>query len=292
MRIRSATGYARVIRSERAVELRADQLRLDQERPGQDRGRRRQDGCIERTATVAAADAAADHHQEPERDERVAGEVQHVGHGRERVLADDLVPVPEQVAGHEQGLADGHQDPRRGTVGLVAPDTDEGDGDRRRADHVVEQALREAAGLERRVDHDQQRADGEIGHRQGHTQVAGSSHRHHMAAAVLKAWLPHDRLRRVTPTAHGPGVPVRGDQWSCAVCGRTSPETTKPPVARRLSIVMSRPGRRSRHGWVGQCAQPLGAPPSSAVRKLEPQPQAATAFGLLTVKPAPMSVST
>ena len=36
---------------------------------------------------------------------------------------------------------------------------------------------------------------------------------------------------------------------------------------------------------VGQCAQPLGAPPSSAVRKLEPQPQAATAFGLLTVKP-------
>ena len=42
----------------------------------------------------------------------------------------------------------------------------------------------------------------------------------------------------------------------------------------------------------GQCAQPFGAPPSSAVRKLEPHPQAATAFGLLTVKPAPISVST
>ena len=41
-----------------------------------------------------------------------------------------------------------------------------------------------------------------------------------------------------------------------------------------------------------QCEQPFGAPPSSAVRKLEPQPQAATAFGLLTVKPAPISVST
>ncbi len=42
----------------------------------------------------------------------------------------------------------------------------------------------------------------------------------------------------------------------------------------------------------GQCEQPFGAPSSSAVRKLEPQPQAATAFGLFTVKPAPMSVST
>ena len=43
---------------------------------------------------------------------------------------------------------------------------------------------------------------------------------------------------------------------------------------------------------VGQWEQPFGAPSSSAVRKLEPQPQAATAFGLLTVKPAPIRVST
>ena len=67
-------------------------------------------------------------------------------------------------------------------------------------------------------------------------------------------------------------------------------ETTKPPVARRLVVrdPASVPDGRS----VGQWEQPLGAPPSSAVRKLEPQPQAATAFGLLTVKPAPMRVST
>ena len=45
-------------------------------------------------------------------------------------------------------------------------------------------------------------------------------------------------------------------------------------------------------GAVGQWAQDRAVPASSAVRKLEPQPQAATAFGLLTVKPAPMSVST
>ena len=54
-----------------------------------------------------------------------------------------------------------------------------------------------------------------------------------------------------------------------------------------IVVVPGRLGRR-----VGQCEQPFGAPPSSAVRKLEPQPQAATAFGLLTVKPAPISVST
>ena len=52
-----------------------------------------------------------------------------------------------------------------------------------------------------------------------------------------------------------------------------------------------RSGDRPRRS-IDQCEQPFGAPSSSAVRKLEPHPQAATAFGLLTVKPAPMSVST
>jgi hypothetical protein len=45
-------------------------------------------------------------------------------------------------------------------------------------------------------------------------------------------------------------------------------------------------------GTVRQWAQERAVPASSAVRKLEPQPQAVTAFGLLTVKPAPISVST
>src|SRR4051794_21741647 len=41
-----------------------------------------------------------------------------------------------------------------------------------------------------------------------------------------------------------------------------------------------------------QWAQERAEPASSAVRKLEPQPQPDTAFGLFTVKPAPISVST
>ncbi len=41
----------------------------------------------------------------------------------------------------------------------------------------------------------------------------------------------------------------------------------------------------------GQWLQPPGLPSESDVRKLLPQPQADTAFGLLTVKPAPISVS-
>ncbi len=43
---------------------------------------------------------------------------------------------------------------------------------------------------------------------------------------------------------------------------------------------------------LGQWEQERAVPASSAVRKLEPQPQPDTAFGLLTVKPAPMRVST
>ena len=50
--------------------------------------------------------------------------------------------------------------------------------------------------------------------------------------------------------------------------------------------------RRSPARSDGQCEQPFAEPASSAVRKLEPQPQAATAFGLFTVNPAPISVST
>ncbi len=41
-----------------------------------------------------------------------------------------------------------------------------------------------------------------------------------------------------------------------------------------------------------QWPQAPGAPANSSVRKLLPQPQPETALGLLTVKPAPMSVST
>jgi hypothetical protein len=67
--------------------------------------------------------------------------------------------------------------------------------------------------------------------------------------------------------------------------GRESKTAAGRPAAVRVAT-----GRRC--APPGQCEQPFGEPVSSAVRKLEPQPQAATAFGLLTVKPAPISVST
>ena len=53
-------------------------------------------------------------------------------------------------------------------------------------------------------------------------------------------------------------------------------------------------GDAGREGPSGdrQWEQERGEPASSPVRKLEPQPQPETAFGLLTVKPAPMRVST
>ena len=45
-------------------------------------------------------------------------------------------------------------------------------------------------------------------------------------------------------------------------------------------------------GQADQWWQAPGEPADSSVRKLLPQPQPETALGLLTVKPAPMSVST
>ena len=107
--------------------------------------------------------------------------------------------------------------------------------------------------------------------------------------------------RRAVPAESSP---VRGQGARCRWSGRPSadrpirpwvrngPDMTKPPVE---------PAASGRADWrsgdpprpsIDQCEQPFGAPSSSAVRKLEPHPQAATAFGLLTVKPAPMSVST
>ncbi len=83
--------------------------------------------------------------------------------------------------------------------------------------------------------------------------------------------------------AHGPTVPTsRGD-------GSTT-DAKKPPVRAGGFLVLE--------WWTGvagrsdQWAQERAEPSSSAVRKLDPQPHAATAFGLFTVKPAPISVST
>ena len=77
----------------------------------------------------------------------------------------------------------------------------------------------------------------------------------------------------------------------CAAGGRPGgQEEAAGRRNRRLGVFDGggpRPGRR-----MDQCEQERAVPASSAVRKLEPQPQAATAFGLLTVKPAPISVST
>ena len=81
-----------------------------------------------------------------------------------------------------------------------------------------------------------------------------------------------------------PAVPVACAQWSCRRNRRS-----RRSAGGFGSLLVERSAVRRP---LGQCAQPLGAPPSSAVRKLEPQPHAATAFGLLTVNPAPISVST
>jgi hypothetical protein len=65
-----------------------------------------------------------------------------------------------------------------------------------------------------------------------------------------------------------------------AACVQTPESKTASRLARRLI------GSALDQWW-----QAPGAPADSEVRKLLPQPHADTAFGLLTVKPAPISVS-
>ncbi len=97
-------------------------------------------------------------------------------------------------------------------------------------------------------------------------------------------------------------VPVRAGTrraaWRVAPRWRPSGCRYGPDAGRRggWRHAGARPGRQSgkpqRQLHAGQCEQERGVPSPSAVRKLEPQPQPETAFGLLTVKPAPISVST
>jgi hypothetical protein len=92
-------------------------------------------------------------------------------------------------------------------------------------------------------------------------------------AFYVAYWIARDPRRRVlTPAA-------RDERES-------NSRRARPAAA--IDSLGGRRGRPSGRQW----EQPFGEPVSSAVRKLEPQPQAATALGLLTVKPAPMSVST
>src|SRR5436190_14557753 len=68
-----------------------------------------------------------------------------------------------------------------------------------------------------------------------------------------------------------------------AASGEQSRETNSRRAGRRLAFWLEAGGVPATAQW----AQARAWPESSAVRKLEPQPQAATAFGLFTVKPAP-----
>ncbi len=144
------------------VEVGRGHQRLDEERPGQDRDGRRQDGRVEHAAAVAIAEPSPDEQEQADRDERVAGEVQDVGQRGERRLADGLVVVPQDVAGHEQGLPGGHQVPGETSLRTMDGHAHEGHHDGRAADDVVEPALGRAPGLHQAMDDERSRSDGEV----------------------------------------------------------------------------------------------------------------------------------
>ena len=77
--------------------------------------------------------------------------------------------------------------------------------------------------------------------------------------------------------------------------GVEQPEAAEAPAAaepRRLAAEPAAPARLSRLGLRGQAPTAACSAASSRTWKEEPQPQAATTFGLLTTNPAPWRPST
>ena len=242
--------------------------------------RRRQDRRVEQAAAVAVAEAPADQQQQAERDERIAGEVQRrrpstgtgprrssrtssTGGRRPRTRPGRWPSGPTAGAGR----AGCRQTPMRATTTAE------------RADDVVERALRRGC-----------RSRGASGRRAPATPTAkyaaqrgtrgdGRQGRHGM-----DRYRADRSVRQRAAPAHGSTVPA----ISVAMVRRWM-RRSRRCVPAASSYVEGRSALADRSG---QWAQARAAPSSSAVRKLDPQPQAATAFGLLTVNPAPISVST
>ncbi len=101
-----------------------------------------------------------------------------------------------------------------------------------------------------------------------------------------------DDVERKERDLHHPAVRARGGR---ARMRRRRPAATSRRAQRETPPVIGGVVAGGGEAGIGRPEaqwQAPGEPADSAVRKDEPQPQAETAFGLLTVKPAPMSVST
>ena len=128
---------------------------------------------------------------------------------------------PQRVAGHEQELAGGEQQPRLGALGAVDDDAGHDRGDRRHADRVVHEVLRQGPGGQQPVDEHGKTGEQRKGGRRARV---GAPQR---LADLRKVGHVHPWLPRV-------GVPT-----GSVASGRASMGLRSPPRTRRYGA----PGR-------------------------------------------------
>jgi hypothetical protein len=105
--------------------------RSHQERPRQQPQTRRDDQRVDQAGPVPPAGTAADHDQQRGGQQRIAGEVEPIGRGRERLQVQRIdIDAVDNVAGHEHQQATGQAVPDAPTGGAVqahpAQDRDHG----------------------------------------------------------------------------------------------------------------------------------------------------------------------
>ena len=127
-------------------------------------------------------------------------------------LADDLVPVPQEVTGDEGGLPERHQDPRQPPVGLVAPGAEQRRAHGGGADDVVDQVLRLAAELEGGMQQDRQPPRSRDRRSRANGAEPGSEIWHGILTIVVR-----DRVVRAGKGSHRPrGRPMTQRSGSAA----------------------------------------------------------------------------
>ena len=144
---------------------RAAHPRAHQEQPLQQGEAEREDRSIGERGTPVPASGRQHQEQQRDRDERVAGEIEHVGGRGHRRIHEQ---IGDHVADHEECVAGGEEQPGQSLLGPVQSDRVEDREHGGAAQPLVNDRLRRASGREREVDPDQRDAESQIDARRGH----------------------------------------------------------------------------------------------------------------------------
>ena len=133
--------------------------RAHHEDPLEERERDGEDRRISKGGQLVPTAGREHEQQEAHGDQRVADEIEAVGHGRRRNVS--LDPA-DDVTQHEEPVAEGEEHPRQPALRPVEADREQDREHRAAADHVVEGGLCAPARGEREIDRDRGQTGCEI----------------------------------------------------------------------------------------------------------------------------------